>query len=318
MKYSHLPGIDKPISRLVQGTVMCAPEKQDYVNELLDAVYATGINTFDTAHGYGSGKAERSLGAWINSRGLRDKVVILGKGCHHNQDRRRVTPHDISSDIADSLARLQTDYIDLYVLHRDDLAVPVGPIIERLNEHKAQGHIHAFGGSNWTPARLAEANAYAAAHGLEGMTVSSPNFSLAEQAHEPWDNCVTISGPAYKTDREWYAAQGMPLFTWSSLAGGFFSGRFTPDNLDSFSDNYFDQLCVEVYCFGDNWGRLERAKELAARKNASLAQIAVAYVLNQPMDTYAIIASWQPAEAADSAGAADIELTEEEIKWLEG
>ncbi|MCA9983129.1 MAG: aldo/keto reductase, partial [Anaerolineales bacterium] len=119
MKYSHLPGIDKPISRLVQGTVMCAPEKQDYVNELLDAVYATGINTFDTAHGYGSGKAERSLGAWINSRGLRDKVVILGKGCHHNQDRRRVTPHDISSDIADSLARLQTDYIDLYVLHRD-------------------------------------------------------------------------------------------------------------------------------------------------------------------------------------------------------
>ena len=74
-----------------------------------------------------------------------------------------------------------------------------------------------------------------------------------------------------------------------------FPAASTPDNLESFDDNYFDKLCVEVYCFGDNWGRLERAKEHCGkeRSDASLPQIAVAYVLNQPMDTYALIAAWE-------------------------
>lgn len=189
--------------------------------------------------------------------------------------------------------------------------------MDALNDHLESGAIKAIGGSNWTTARLAEANEYALAKGLTPMQVSSPNFSLAEQAKEPWEGCTTISGPTYAADRAWYTEQKMPLFTWSSLAGGFFSGRFTPDNLDSF-ENYFDQLCTEVYCYGDNWGRLERVKELAAQKNASLAQIAIAYVLNQPFETYALVAAWKPEEAADSVKAADIELTTEEISWLEG
>ena len=186
-----------------------------------------------------------------------------------------------------------------------------------LNEHLDKGVIHEIGGSNWTPARLAEANAYAAANGLRPFAVSSPNFSLAEQAKEPWPGCATISGPQYAADREWYGAEKMPLFTWSSLAGGFFSGRFNPDNLDSF-DNYFDKLCVEVYCFGENWNRLKRAKTLAAEKGCSLAQIAIAYVVEQPtLDTYALIAAWKSEEATDGAKAAAIELTATEISWLE-
>ncbi|MFT5197265.1 MAG: aryl-alcohol dehydrogenase-like predicted oxidoreductase [Candidatus Promineifilaceae bacterium] len=316
MKFGKLPGINKPISRLVQGTVMLSSYDQETTNKLLDAVVTAGINTFDTAHGYGMGQCERAVGAWLNERGNREELVILGKGAHPYDGRVRVTPEDITSDIAESLERLQTDYIDLYVLHRDDVAVPIGPLMDVLNDHLKKGVIKAIGGSNWTTARLAEANAYAAANGLTPMQVSSPNFSLAEQSKEPWDGCTTISGPQYAADRAWYAEQKMPLFTWSSLAGGFFSGRFRPDNLDSF-ENYFDKLCAEVYCYGDNWGRLDRAKELAARKGASLAQIAIAYVLNQPFETYALVAAWKPEEAADSVKAAEIELTAEEIAWLE-
>ena len=128
---------------------------------------------------------------------------------------------------------------------------------------------------------------------------------------------MTISGPQSAADRAWYGAQRMPLFTWSSLAGGFFSGRYRPDNLDSF-ETYLDKLCVEVYCFGDNWGRLERVKRMAAEKEVSVAQIAIAYVLNQPMDMYGVVASWKPEEAADSVKAAEIVLTAGEIGWLEG
>lgn len=318
MRFGQIEGIDKQVSRLVQGTVMLGSYTQEETNKLLDAVFAAGINTFDTAHVYGMGDCERKFGEWQKSRGVREEIVILGKGAHPYDGINRVTPELITADIAESLERMQTDYIDLYILHRDDVSVPVGPIIDVLNHHLKKDVIHAIGGSNWTTARLAEANEYATANDLIPMQVSSPNFSLAEQAKEPWDGCITISGPEYAKDRNWYAEQKMPLFTWSSLAGGFFSGRFRPDNLDSF-DNYFDKLCVEVYCYGDNWGRLARAEEMGVQKGVSVAQIAIAYVLNKwPLDTYALIAAWKPEEAADSVKAVDIELTAAELAWLEG
>ena len=299
MKYGQIPGIDKPVSRLVQGTIMSNTKEQEKNNDLLDSVFEQGINTFDTAHVYGGGECERSVGTWFNDRGLREQIVLIGKGAHLNQDRQRVTPFDISADIHDSLARFKTDYIDLYLLHRDDPSVEVGPIVERLHEHKERGHIRAYGGSNWSHQRISAANDYAEKHGLTPFAVSSPHFSLAEQARPPWQGCVTISGPSQAETRAWYQSQKMPLFTWSSLAGGFFSGRFRPNNLDTFK-TYLDKLCVEVYCFGENWDRLEHAEELAAQKRVSLPQIALAYVLNQPLDIYALIACWTPEEVADN------------------
>ena len=318
MKYGHIEGINKPISRLVQGTIMCNTREQKQGNELLDAVYEHGINTFDTAHSYGQGECERSVGAWFRDRGLREDVVLIGKGAHPNRDRRhRVTPFDISADIHDSLARFQTDYIDLYLLHRDDTAVPVGPIVQRLHEHKEAGHIRAYGGSNWSHERIAEANAYAAEHDLSPFVASSPNFSLAYQAKEPWPDCLSISGPMGAEARTWYKAQEMPLFTWSSLAGGFFSGRFRPENLATF-ETYLDRLCVDVYCFEENWERLERTQQLAQEKGVSVAQIALAYVLSQPLDIYALIACYNEAEVVDNVQAAELRLTADELAWLEG
>ena len=269
MQYGHIPGIDKPISRLVQGTVMVRSDSIDYSFQLLDDVFDLGCTTFDTAHVYGQGDNERTFGRWVQERGLRDQVVILGKGAHHNADRRRVTPFDITADIHDSLARLRTDYIDLYVLHRDDPNVPVGPIVEVLNEHRAAGRIRAFGGSNWSYRRVQEANEYAAKHGLTPFAVSSPNFSLAIQFKEPWDNCISLTGPDGVEARRYYQETRLPLFTWSSLAGGFFSGRFRRDNLDTFTA-YLDKLCVESYCYEENFQRLERTEALARDKGLTV------------------------------------------------
>ena len=287
MKYGNVEGVSKPISRLVQGGVMLNTKELDKSLALLSAVYDLGCTAFDTAHGYGGGDSERTLGKWIAARGVRDKVVIITKGAHPNADRKRVTPFDITSDLHDSLARLKTDTIDLYLLHRDDPAVPVGPIVEVLNAHVKAGKIRAFGGSNWTPQRLEEANAYAKKNGLAGFVASSPNFSLADQVKEPWGDCITISGPGNAAVREIYRASQMPLFVWSSLGGGFFSGRFTRDNLASFT-TYLDKLCVECYCTEDNFRRLDRVKQLADERGLSIPQVAVAWVMNQPLNVYAL------------------------------
>ncbi len=316
MQYGNVPGVTKPIARLVQGTVMISTSKLDESFALLDGVLELGGTTFDTAHGYGNGDVERTMGRWMKARGNRDQVVILGKGAHHNQDRQRVTPYDITADLHDSLARMQTDYIDLYVLHRDDPSQPVGPIIETLNEHKAAGKIHAFGGSNWSTVRLQEANAYAQAHGLTPFVVSSPNFSLAVQRKAPWPNCVSISGPEAAEERPWYADHNTPLFTWSSLAGGFFSGRFNRDNLDSF-DTYLDKLCVECYCTESNFQRLDRVRELADERGLTIPQVATAYVMSYPLNIFPLVGCNTAQEFKANLEASEMRLTPAEIAWLE-
>jgi len=315
MKYGTVKGVNKPISRLVQGTMMVSSKEIPYSFALLDAVYELGCNTFDTAHVYGGGDNERTVGRWVNERGLREQVVIIGKGAHHNQDRKRVTSFDISSDIHDSLARFQFSYIDLYLLHRDDPDVPVGPIVEALNEHMQAGRIRAFGGSNWSYQRIREANEYAAKHGLTPFAASSPNFSLAEQVKEPWAGCVSISGPQNVAARQWYCEQNYPLFTWSSLAGGFFSGRFTRDNLSSF-DSYFDKLAVDCYCYPQNFERLDRVRVLAEQKELSVPQVALAYVLSQPMDIYALVGCRTREEFMANAAVVENALSANELAWL--
>ena len=316
MHYGTIPGVTKPVARLIQGTVMIGSNNLDYSFGLLDDILALGGTTFDAAHVYGNGDNERTFGRWLAARGVREQVVLITKGAHHNQDRRRVTPFDISADLHDSLARLGTDYIDLYLLHRDDPSVPVGPIIEVLNEHLAAGLIHAFGGSNWSHTRIKEANDYAAARGLTPFAVASPHFSLAVQVEEPWENCISLTGEKGAAARHFYADNGMPLLTWSSLAGGFFSGRFRPDNLDTFTE-YLDRLCVKSYCYPDNFARLERVKELAEERDATVAQVAMAYVVAQPFNVFPLVGCANGGEYAANAAALDLALTPDEVRWLE-
>ena len=315
MRYGNVPGINTPVSRLVQGTMQVAVNDDAVGFAQMDCAWEAGINCLDTAAVYGGGANDKFIGRWMKARANRDSVIVLAKGAHHNDLRKRVTPYDIGSDLHDTLARLQTDYVDLYVLHRDDPDVPVGPIVDTLNQYVRDGKIRAFGGSNWSATRLAEANAYATATGQIPFAISSPNFSLAEQLKEPWQGCVTISGAAQGAERAWYARQHLPLFTWSSLAGGFLSGRITRENTTEFT-GYFDKLAVECYASEENFLRLDAAKAIAAERGLKVSQVALAYVLSYPLDTFAIVGSATPEEVALNSQAADIQLTPEEMRIL--
>ena len=148
MQYGEISGINKPVARIIQGTTMIGSDLNDAESfALLDQVYELGGNTLDTAHVYGGGNSESVIGRWQQARRLRDEIVIITKGGAHSEDRRRMTPFDITADLFDSLARLKTDHIDLYLLHRDDPDIPFEPIIHALNEHQQAGRIHAFGAS---------------------------------------------------------------------------------------------------------------------------------------------------------------------------
>lgn len=305
MKYAHVPGIDGQVSRLVMGTMVCTTDDMELTAALLDAYVEAGGNCLDTAHVYNGGKSEQAVGQWMRMRNNRDRILLLDKGAHPYWTEPRVDPANIAQDLGESLERLQTDRIDIYLLHRDNPAAPVGPIVECLNRHKEQGRIRAFGGSNWTTARLEEANAYAAAHGLAPFTVSSPNLSLATVNEPMWGGCLS----ATPEDREWYARHNLPLFAWSSQASGFFAGIYRPDDLSN-------KDIVRVYYNEGNWERLRRANDLAEKKAATSHQIALAWVLNQPFPVFPLIGPRGVSELQDSLPALDITLTPEEMKWL--
>ena len=316
MIYERIEGLDKPLARVIQGTVMLSRERLDEGFALLDAVFEHGGTTFDTAHGYAGGDSDRVLGLWMEARGNRDQVVIVGKGCHHNADRRRVTPYDLASDLMDSLARLRTDYVDLYLLHRDDPDVPVDPIMEAFARHHDAGRIHAYGGSNWSPQRIQEANAFAEQHGIPPMRVSSPNFSLAVQRQEPWPNCLSISGPDAVQDRDWYRLTQMPLLVWSSLAGGFFSGQLRRDNLHTASE-YFLRLSADTYGTEENFRRYDAAREIADARGVSVPQVALAYLFGSGLNLFPLVGARTAREFAENAQAAELNLSAEEMATLE-
>lgn len=319
MEYGRIHGVDKPVSRLVQGTVYFRQDHKDDWFALCDAVVEQGGNAFDTPFNYGGGVCETVLGEWMAARGNREDIVVLGKGCHPIDGTPRVTPEDLTSDLMTSLERQQSGYIDLYVLHRDNEEVPVGPIVEELNRHFEAGWIRAFGGSNWTADRIDQANAYAAAHGLEPMRVTSPNFSLAVQIQPPWKGCISVSGERGRDDRDYYRTHGIPMLPWSSLAGGFFSGRFTRDNVDEIRQHgdYFEKLAVETYCDEANFTRLDRVRDLAGREGMTVPQVAMAYVMSQPQDIFALVGCRNGKEYAENAAVLNRRLTPAECDWLD-
>jgi aryl-alcohol dehydrogenase-like predicted oxidoreductase len=308
MKYGYIKGLDKKVSRIVQGT-LGVDEK------VMDTVFELGCNAIDTATVYGN---EGMLGKWMACCGIREEIVIFTKGAesHDEAGTPRVNSECIAEDLMKSLELLQTDYIDLYGLHRDDINIGVDEIVDCLNEHKNAGRIHVFGASNWSVERLQAANKYAADNGKTGFAFSSPNFCLAEQYEDYWVGTVSISGPQHENERQWYRKENMPLLTWSSLGNGFLTGKFSRDMYENTPDDIPEDVRLS-FCGDGNFTRLERAEQLAKEKNLSLVQIALAFVFNSGLNLFAVTASHNADELKENVAAMAIELTQAQVDWLD-
>ena len=305
MKYGSLAGVSQRVSRLVLGTMSFRTERQDEADALLDRFAAAGGTMIDTAHVYGT--SELAIGDWLHRRG-RGAMLVLSKGTTYDAGGAlNVNPEAIERELSTSLERLGVETIDLYLLHRDDPTCPVGTLLEALHAHAAAGRVRAYGGSNWATVRLEEVNAYARAHGLRPFTASSPNLALAVPNEPMWRDCVYVAGDAQAHD--WYRRTRFPLMAWSSQASGFFTGRFSP--ADTSNANV-----ARVYYRQDNWERLRRARDLAARKGCTPAAVALAWVLHQPLEVFALVGPRTLPELEETLSALAVELSPAETAWL--
>jgi predicted dehydrogenase/aryl-alcohol dehydrogenase-like predicted oxidoreductase len=301
MRYGDVPGVHKKVSRLVLG--VDNQHTMPHAAVMFDDWFERGGNAFDTAFVYGGGVCERMLGAWAKNRGVRGEVVIVGKGAH----TPFCDPKSITQQLMQSLERLQTDYVDVYILHRDNPQIQVGEFVDVLNEHVKAGRIRAFGGSNWELTRVDQASAYAASKGLQGFSVVSNNFSLARMVTPVWGGCIQSADAA---SRRWFEDKGLALFAWSSQARGFFvEGRAHPEKTS-------DAELVRCWYAEDNFQRLVRAKELAERHGVLPINVALAYVLCQPFPSFALVGPRTLAETRTTLPALDLTLSPDELRYL--
>jgi aryl-alcohol dehydrogenase-like predicted oxidoreductase len=301
MQRESIPGIAKPISRLVLGCDKQSSYRQ--AAEMFDDFFERGGNAFDTAHIYGDGLQERFLGRWLRDRGWREQIVVIGKGGHTPCS----TPEGLTQNLYESLRRLQLDHIDLYLIHRDNLDVPAEEFIDVLNEHAREGRVTAFGASNWTVARMETANQYAKSRGVKGFAASSNQFSLARMLDPIWPGCLSASDPA---SRAWHERTQIPLLAWSSQSRGFFTDRVQPGNCRS-------EEFARSWSSPENFARRARAIALAKRRGVRPTGIALAYVLAQHFPTLALIGPRTIEQSRATLKDVGVTLTSEEIRWLE-
>jgi predicted dehydrogenase/aryl-alcohol dehydrogenase-like predicted oxidoreductase len=301
MRYGRIDGLEKPISRLVMG--VDNQRTWPHLAVMLDDFFERGGTCFDTAFTYGQGRCEQLLGAWVASRGIREQVVILDKGAH----TPHCDPESLTRQLEISLERLQTDHVDVYMLHRDNPQIPVGEFVDVLNEHKQAGRITVFGASNWSLDRVREANGWATARGKQGLAAVSNNLSLARMVEPVWAGCVSSSDPVW---RAWLTERQMPVMPWSSQARGFFvAGRADPADRS-------DAELARCWYSDDNFRRLERVERLARERGVLPIQVALAYVLCQPFPTFPLIGPRLLSETRTSCLGLTLELSPADLRWL--
>lgn len=301
-----IPGLDKELSRIVFG---CDNQSDtNHAFAMFDHFYSKGGNVFDTAYIYNNGKSDFYLGSWIESRNLRDEVVVLGKGAHTPD----CMPEKIRPQLEETLSRMSTAYLDIYCLHRDNESLPVEGFIDTLNELKNEGLIKVFGASNWSLDRFKQANEYAEKEGKDGFTILSNNFSLAYMNNPVWPGCFSCSEDEYVN---YLKEKQIAIFPWSSQARGFFLESQEFSGAAHVADPNREEQ-ERVWVSEDNLERRSRCFELASKKSVDPIQMALAFVLNQNFPSFPLIGPRNFFETESSLEATKIELSFEETSWL--
>jgi aryl-alcohol dehydrogenase-like predicted oxidoreductase len=314
-----LPGTTLNVSSICLGTGQIGTGlDKDNSFRLLDAYVERGGNFLDTAHIYGDwvkdverSICEKTIGAWLMARGNRDQIVLATKGGHPYLDSMqvpRLSRQEIVTDLDASLQCLQTDYIDLYWLHRDDPTRPVEDILETLNAQVKAGKIRTFGASNWQGERMRATQEYATAQGLAGFVADQMLWNAAVLAKPPADDTTLAC-----MDAELFAFHretGMAAIPYQSQASGLFS-RMHNGTLDQMNPG-----ARGCYKLEESRQRYERMRQVMEETGLTITQVVLGYLISQPFTTVPIVGCRNMAQLTDSLSAANVRLTPEQVAFI--
>ncbi|TWV53420.1 aldo/keto reductase [Streptomyces misionensis] len=274
---------------------------------VLDAYTAAGGNFVDTAdvysawiEGHRGGESETVIGKWLKARGNRSDVVIATKVSQHPQ-YPGLSAANIKAAADASLARLGTDYIDLYYTHFDQPDVPVEEIIGALDELVRAGKVRQIAASNISAERLRESLDFSAREGLARYVALQPHYNLVSRD--------TYEGPL----QDLVAREGLSCVPYFALAAGFLTGKYRPGRtVDSARANR-----AADYAETERGQKVLAAlDEIAAAHEAPHATVALAWLAARPTVTAPIASARTPDQLPALLGVGELKLTEDELKKL--
>ncbi|MBR2846610.1 MAG: aldo/keto reductase [Clostridia bacterium] len=309
MLYKQIPDTNIKTSAIALGTNSIGSDIDEKTSfALLDTYVSLGGNHIDTAHYYGYGASEKTIGKWLSESGKRNDVIITTKGAWPYEGLPRLTKAEVEADLDESLSRLSLDYIDIYLLHRDCEDFAVEPIIDYFNEFVKKGKIRSFGCSNWSSKRARAANEYAKKSGQTGFAVSQIKWSLAtvSPTYKEQDGLVPMTDDEYK----FYLSANMAVMAYASQGKGFFAKML------SGGEAALSEKAKERYLCEENLKRLEKLKTLAAEKGVSASALLLSYLYSRPFTSVPVVGCSNVNQLKDSLSATDLVLTEDEINYL--
>ena len=319
MRTQTLPSTDLTVSEICLGTgEMGGTIDRSASFALLDRYVAAGGNFLDTAHVYNDwipgerSRSEKMIGAWIKARGSREKIILATKGGHHPVDGspyiNRITPPDILLDLEESLANLGVDQVDLYWLHRDNTALPVGEILLTLEKARAQGKIRYYGASNWRVERLEEAAAFAQRNGLPGFVADQMLWTVAvTDANAIPDQTIVVMD---ETLFKYHLRTGQAALAYTSQANGLFA-KMASGTLETTSPDLLEQFPLEP-----NRTRYARMQQVMRETGLTLTSVILGWLLSQPFVTIPIVGPKRLDHLDDSLSAAGVRLTAEQVSFI--
>lgn len=260
---------------------------------ILDRAQELGVNFIDTAESYGNGKSEELLGAALAGR--RHEFVVATK-TGAGSDPGRLTRARIATRLDESLARLRTDFVDLYYLHVPDAATPLEESLRALEDAQRAGKVRYGAISNHAAWRVAEAVAIAERHGWAPVAASQMEYSLVERGVE----------------REMIPACehfGVSLVPYFPLAGGFLTGKYEPDVPPPADTRFGRAQQRSRYLTNENFEKLARWKSFAAEHGHSMGELAIAWLLAHPSVCSVIAGATRPDQLAANAKATEWSLS---------
>jgi aryl-alcohol dehydrogenase-like predicted oxidoreductase len=285
-----------------------ADEKTSFA--LLDAFVDSGFNMIDTADMYSrwvpgnqGGESETIIGKWLKASGKRDRVLIATKvGKDMGEGRVGLSRRWIRQAVEDSLRRLQTDRIDLYQSHDDDPNTPQEETLGTYAELITEGKVRAIGASNHSASRLAEALAVSARMGLPRYESLQPEYNLMDRA-------------IYEAELEPLCRrEGVGVINFYGMARGFLAGKYRSEA--DLNKSTRGASCKR-YLDARGFAVLAALDALAEKHRSTPAQIALAWQIARPGLTAPIVSASQPAQWLELAGAAQLQLTPQDVQQLD-
>ncbi len=318
MRYTRLGSTGLFVSELCLGTMTfgggdagiwshIGKLQQDEVDGLVRRSLEAGINFLDTANVYSAGRSEELTGQALKNLGVkRDDVVVATKvfgDMSPGPNGRGVSRYHVIEAATASLRRLQLDHIDLYQIHGFDPATPIEEQLRALDTLVQQGHVRYIGVSNWAAWQIVKALGISERLGLARFASLQAYYTVAGRDLER--ELVPMM-----------QSEGLGLLVWSPLAGGLLSGKFSRQGSSETGSRRttFDFPPVQM---DRAWDVIDALAPIAAAKGVSVAQIAIAWLLHQPVVTSVIIGAKRLDQLDDNLAAVDVRLTADELAAID-